>query len=105
MHGTEVPMYSSTCDWGRMGNPRFDRRQLEPIKKACRPRCCSTLNHYLALRQPASLEVNWQSRICLVANHVNFVMDKDDIIRHTDEGSDAIELSGAVQVSTLPRKQ
>ena len=33
----------------------------------------------------------------LFANRVTFVIDKDGIIRHIDEGSDAIDPSGAVQ--------
>ena len=41
----------------------------------------------------------------LFANRVTFVIDKDGIIRHIDEGSDAIDPSGAVQACTLPRKQ
>ena len=40
----------------------------------------------------------------LFANRVTFVIDKDGIIRHIDEGSDAIDPSGAVQACTLPRK-
>lgn len=41
----------------------------------------------------------------LFANRVTFVIDKDSIIRHIDEGSDAIDPSGAVQACSLPRKQ
>ena len=41
----------------------------------------------------------------LFANRVNFVIDKDGMIRHMDEGFDAIDLSGAVQACALPRKQ
>lgn len=41
----------------------------------------------------------------LFANRVTFVIDKDGIIRHIDEGSDAIDPSGAFQACTLPRKQ
>ena len=41
----------------------------------------------------------------LFANRVTFVIDKDGIIRHIDEGSDAIDPTGAVQACTLPRKQ
>jgi peroxiredoxin len=41
----------------------------------------------------------------LFANRVTFVIDKDGIIRHIDEGSDAIDPSGAIQACSLPRKQ
>ncbi len=41
----------------------------------------------------------------LFANRVTFVIDKDGIIRHIDEGSDAIDPSGAMQACPLPRKQ
>jgi peroxiredoxin len=39
------------------------------------------------------------------ANRVTFVIDKDGIIRHIDEGSDAIDPSGAMQACPLPSKQ
>jgi peroxiredoxin len=41
----------------------------------------------------------------LFANRVTFVIDKDGIIRHIDEGSDAIDPSGAIQACSLPGKQ
>jgi len=41
----------------------------------------------------------------LFANRVTFVIDKDGIIRHIDEGSDAIDPSSAMQACSLPRKQ
>jgi peroxiredoxin Q/BCP len=41
----------------------------------------------------------------LFANRVTFVIDKDGIIRHIDEGSDAIDPSGAMQACPLPKKQ
>ena len=40
----------------------------------------------------------------LFANRVTFVIDKDGIIRHIDEGSDALDPSGAYQACALPRK-
>jgi MoaA/NifB/PqqE/SkfB family radical SAM enzyme len=42
------PMYSSMCDWGTVGNPKFVNRQICGMKKTCQPRCFSTLNHNLA---------------------------------------------------------
>ena len=41
----------------------------------------------------------------LFANRVTFVIDKDGIIRHIDEGSDAIDPSGAIQACSLPGKK
>ena len=41
----------------------------------------------------------------LFANRVTFVIDKDGVIRHIDEGSDAIDPTGALQACPLPRKQ
>ena len=41
----------------------------------------------------------------LFANRVTFVINKDGIIRRIDEGSDAIDPSGAIQACTLSRKQ
>jgi peroxiredoxin Q/BCP len=41
----------------------------------------------------------------LFANRVTFVIDKEGIIRHIEEGSDAINPSGAFQACTFPRKQ
>src|ERR1017187_6125387 len=38
----------------------------------------------------------------LFANRVTFVIDKDGIIRHIEEGSDAIEPSGALHTCSLP---
>ncbi len=39
------PMYSATHDWGVVGSPQFDRRQLDEMKVTCEPNCYSTLNH------------------------------------------------------------
>ena len=41
----------------------------------------------------------------LFANRVTFVIDKNGIIRHIDEGSDALDPSGAFQACSLPRKK
>ena len=41
----------------------------------------------------------------LFANRVTFVIDRDGIIRHIDEGSDAIDPSGAMQACPLPGRQ
>ena len=41
----------------------------------------------------------------LFANRVTFVIDSEGIIRHIDEGGDAIDPAGALQACSLPRKQ
>ena len=41
----------------------------------------------------------------LFANRVTFVIDKDGIIRHIEEGSDAINPSGAAEACAWPKKQ
>jgi peroxiredoxin Q/BCP len=41
----------------------------------------------------------------LFANRVTFVIDKDGIIGHIDEGSDAIDPTGAYQACSLPGKK
>ena len=41
----------------------------------------------------------------LFANRVTFVIDQNGIIRHIDEGSEAIDPSEALQTCSLPRKQ
>jgi len=38
----------------------------------------------------------------LFANRVTFVIDKNGIIRHIDEGSDAIDPAGAIHACALP---
>ena len=40
----------------------------------------------------------------LFANRMTFVIDKEGIIRHIDEGSDALDPSGAFQACSLPGK-
>ncbi len=39
------PMYNAVEDWGGVGEPRFDNRQLDDMKQSCQPHCFSTLNH------------------------------------------------------------
>jgi MoaA/NifB/PqqE/SkfB family radical SAM enzyme len=39
------PMYYATHDWGVVGSPRFERRQLDDMKTECQRHCFSTLNH------------------------------------------------------------
>jgi MoaA/NifB/PqqE/SkfB family radical SAM enzyme len=41
------PCYGVAYDWGHIGKPKFDRRQLEAMKTECQRNCFSTLNHNL----------------------------------------------------------
>ncbi len=48
--GTIAPcftLYSSHCDWGHVGNPKFDVAQLDAMKVDCQRNCFSTLQHNL----------------------------------------------------------
>jgi hypothetical protein len=46
--GPCFPMYPATYDWGTVGHPKFDTKQLCEMKKICQKHCYSTLNHNLA---------------------------------------------------------
>jgi MoaA/NifB/PqqE/SkfB family radical SAM enzyme len=41
------PMYSATYDWGTIENPKFDRNQLDEMKKGCNTHCLSTTQYVL----------------------------------------------------------
>ncbi|MBZ5584543.1 MAG: radical SAM protein [Acidobacteriia bacterium] len=56
------PMYSATYDWGFVGNHRFEKAQLQEMKKGCEPHCFSTLNHNLAYCYDAMRVVKWMAR-------------------------------------------
>lgn len=53
------PMYSATYDWGRAGSPKFDRNQLNEMKKECELHCFSTLNHILSYVYNNGRVVKW----------------------------------------------
>ncbi len=53
------PMYSATEDWGVVGAPRFDVRELDKMKVTCQKHCFSTLNHNLAYCYKASRAIRW----------------------------------------------
>lgn len=53
------PMYSATYDWGTIEHPKFERCQLQEMKKGCQPHCFSTLNHNLAYCYKASRVIRW----------------------------------------------
>ena len=41
------PMYSANYDWGTIENPKFDREQLDEMKKGCNTHCLSTTQYVL----------------------------------------------------------
>jgi len=46
--GTLAPCFSNdnaSEDWGRVGQPRFDKASLDAMKQSCELHCFSTLNH------------------------------------------------------------
>lgn len=53
------PMYSATYDWGVVGQHRFEKQQLDEMKKGCQPHCFSTLNHNLAYCYDATRVIKW----------------------------------------------
>ena len=53
------PMYSSTYDWGVVGNHRFDIRQLDGMKRECSKHCLSTCNYILAYSYNARRVIQW----------------------------------------------
>jgi MoaA/NifB/PqqE/SkfB family radical SAM enzyme len=56
------PLYSATCDWGTVGAPRFEPKQLLEMKKACQPHCFSTLNHTVAYWYDAGRIFRWLTK-------------------------------------------
>ena len=59
------PLYSSTCDWGFIENPKFESRQLQSMKKTCQAHCFSTLNHNLAFCCNDRRVVKWVGKQAL----------------------------------------
>jgi MoaA/NifB/PqqE/SkfB family radical SAM enzyme len=53
------PMYSATQDWGVVGQPHFDSRELAYMKVECQEHCFSTLNHNLSYCYDASRAIRW----------------------------------------------
>jgi MoaA/NifB/PqqE/SkfB family radical SAM enzyme len=53
------PMYSATYDWGTAGNPKFDRKQLNEMKKEWELHCFSTLNHIVSYVYNNGRVIRW----------------------------------------------
>jgi MoaA/NifB/PqqE/SkfB family radical SAM enzyme len=56
------PMYSASYDWGVAGDHKFEKKQLDEMKKGCQPHCFSTLNHNLAYCYDAMRVVKWMGK-------------------------------------------
>lgn len=59
------PLYSATCDWGTIENPKFVAGPLHEMKKGCQPHCFSTLNHNLAFCYNDARVIKWVTRQAL----------------------------------------
>ncbi len=59
------PMYNATYDWGVVGQPRFDRAQLEQMKQSCELHCFSTLGSNLAYCYSGVRVLKWLARQAL----------------------------------------
>ena len=53
------PRHSATYDWGAVGEPCFDPKQLHQLKCECQSHCFSTLNHNLSYCYRTSRAVKW----------------------------------------------
>ena len=53
------PMYSATHDWGFVGAPKFDTKQLREMKDTCETHCFSTLNHIVGYCYNDRRVINW----------------------------------------------
>jgi MoaA/NifB/PqqE/SkfB family radical SAM enzyme len=63
--GTLAPcftMYGASTDWGRVGEPRFDERQLDDMKRECHRHCLSTCQHTLGYCFSAWHTLRWLGR-------------------------------------------
>lgn len=56
------PTYNATYDWGIVGAPKFDMRQLDEMKRECQKHCFSTLNHMLAYCYDTGRVIRWVLR-------------------------------------------
>ena len=63
--GSCFPMYSSGCNWGVVGKPKFDSNGLTELKRGCQPHCFSTLNHNLAYCYDAGRAFRWMLKQAL----------------------------------------
>ena len=53
------PMYSATYDWGSIEDHKFDRQQLDEMKKTCTTHCLSTCNYILGYCYDSMRVLKW----------------------------------------------
>ena len=53
------PMYSATYDWGSVGSHKFERQQLDEMKKTCTKHCLSTCNYILGYCYDSMRVLKW----------------------------------------------
>jgi len=56
------PLYAAGRDWGSIGNPQFDRGELERMKVTCQRHCFSTLQHNVGFCYNDARIVRWIAR-------------------------------------------
>ena len=60
--GTLSPCFDMICydhDWGRIGEPRFDRAELAELKDRCRSLCSSTCFHTMGFYYKLAAVPEW----------------------------------------------
>jgi len=57
--GPCFPMYAATYDWGTVEGHKFERSQLDEMKKTCQQHCFSTLNHNLGYCYNDARVIKW----------------------------------------------
>jgi MoaA/NifB/PqqE/SkfB family radical SAM enzyme len=56
------PMYNAKYDWGRVEKQKFDREQLDEMKRGCEPHCFSTLGYNVAYCYETMRVVKWLAK-------------------------------------------
>jgi len=60
--GTLSPCFDLICyehDWGTIGNPKFEKQELERVKASCMPYCSSTCFHTMSYYYNPSCVFGW----------------------------------------------
>jgi MoaA/NifB/PqqE/SkfB family radical SAM enzyme len=57
--GPCFPMYAATYDWGTIEGHKFERAQLQEMKRTCQSHCFSTLNHNLSYCYNDARVIKW----------------------------------------------
>jgi radical SAM protein with 4Fe4S-binding SPASM domain len=59
------PMYSSTYDWGVVADHKFEKSQLDEMKKECSQHCLSTCNYILSYCYDQTRVMKWLAKQAL----------------------------------------